>query len=199
MSGGGGCCEGLWGVRGGGGANLSTSLIFPFTALVRWNAFPTVSYHISIYNYFRSFRLLNHPRVNNISATGMFNKNWLRKYIKYTIIRAKHLQIKKTQTLWNRSKHTSNKQTLKTVQLWQCLVGTIIGVYIASNSIPLLQIEYRFHWENGPEKRPSKDRISIPMKKWWWAPFAWIVHVVPQKKLVLFCLTKMKMMTLGLS
>ena len=126
----------------------------------------------------------------------MFNKNWLRKYIKYTIIRAKHLQIKKTQTLWNRSKHTSNKQTLKTVQLWQCLVGTMIGVYIASNSIPLLQIEYRFHWENGPEKRPSKDRISIPMKKWWWAPFAWIVHVVPQKKLVLFCLTKMKMMTL---
>ena len=130
-------------VRGwGGGANLSTSLTFPFTALVRWNAFPTVSYHISIYNYFRSFRLLNHPRVNNISATGMFNKNWLRKYIKYTIIRAKHLQIKKTQTLWNRSKHTSNKQTLKTVQLWQCLVGTMIGVYIASNSIPLLQIGF---------------------------------------------------------
>ena len=32
----------LWGVGGGGGgANLTTSLTFPFTALVRWNAFPT--------------------------------------------------------------------------------------------------------------------------------------------------------------
>lgn len=28
------------------------------------------------------------------------------------------------------------------MQLWQCLVGTIIGVYIASNSIPLLQIGF---------------------------------------------------------
>ena len=41
----------------------------------------TVSYHIFLENYFTSFRLLTHLGVNNFEATGVLNKNTLRKCI----------------------------------------------------------------------------------------------------------------------
>ena len=41
----------------------------------------TVSYHIFLENYFTSFCLLTHLGVNNFEATGVLNKNTLRKCI----------------------------------------------------------------------------------------------------------------------
>ena len=53
---------------------------------------PTVSFDIFMdNNYFTSFRLLTHLGVNNIPATGVLNKNRLRKC---TIIGDKQLQKK---------------------------------------------------------------------------------------------------------
>ena len=51
--------------------------------------FPTVSFDIFRDNYFRSFCLLTHLRVDNIRATRVLNKNTLRKS---TIIGDKQLQ-----------------------------------------------------------------------------------------------------------
>ena len=52
---------------------------------------PTISFDIFMGNYFTSFRLLTYIGINNIRATGVLNKNRLRKH---TIIGDQQLQKK---------------------------------------------------------------------------------------------------------
>ena len=58
-------------------------------------------------NCFTSFRLLTHLEVNNIRATGVLNKNRLRKYI---IIGDKQLEEKGTLSLWAVQRTSAKKQ-----------------------------------------------------------------------------------------
>ena len=58
-------------------------------------------------NYFTSFRLRTHIGVNNIRATGVLNKNRLRKW---TIIGDKQLQKKEGDHFEQRSAHQAKKQ-----------------------------------------------------------------------------------------
>ena len=57
---------------------------------------PTASYHKLMDSYFTFFRLLTHLEANNVGATGVLNKNRLRKC---TIIGDKQLQKKETRPL----------------------------------------------------------------------------------------------------
>ena len=57
-------------------------------------------------NYFPSFRLLTHFGVNKIQATGVFNKNSLRKC---TIIGDKLLQKEKSVATFNSSNKTKKE------------------------------------------------------------------------------------------
>ena len=58
-------------------------------------------------NYFQSFRLLTHLGIKNIQASGVLNKNRLRKC---TIIGDKHLEKKKRGHFEQRSAHLAKKQ-----------------------------------------------------------------------------------------
>ena len=66
---------------------------------------PIFSFDIFMDNYFTYFRLLTHLGVNNIRATGMLNKNRLRKG---TITGDKQLQKRNMVTL--KSAHQTKKQ-----------------------------------------------------------------------------------------
>ena len=68
---------------------------------------PIASYQIFMNNYFISLRLLTHLGVNNIRATGVFNKNRLRKC---TIIGDKQPQEKRNVDTLNGA-HQAKKNT----------------------------------------------------------------------------------------
>ena len=74
---------------------------------------PTASFDIFMDNYFSSFRLLTHIGVNNIRATGFFNKNRLRRC---TIIGDKQLQKEERGHLVQRSGYKANSSVT-------CVVG----------------------------------------------------------------------------
>ena len=81
---------------------------------------PYVSYHICVNNCFKPFCLLSHLGVNNIQATGMLNKNYLRKW---TIIWDKQL-LKET---WPLEQRASSKKCSAVLTVVQWLVGTTTG------------------------------------------------------------------------
>ena len=63
---------------------------------------PTISFDLSMDNYFTSFCLLTHLGVNNIRVRGVLNKNRLHKY---TIIGDKQLQKRERDHFEQRSAH----------------------------------------------------------------------------------------------
>ena len=63
-------------------------------------------------NYFKSFRLRTHLEVNNIRATAVLNKNWLRKY---TTARDKQLQKKRNVATLNKTAHIKQISSLACV------------------------------------------------------------------------------------
>ena len=68
---------------------------------------PAVSFDMFMDNCFTSFCLLTHLGVNNIRATGVLNKNRLRKC---TSIGGKELQKKEHDHIEQRSAHLAKKQ-----------------------------------------------------------------------------------------
>ena len=70
---------------------------------------PTFSFDIIMDNYFTSFCLLTHLRINNIWATGVNSKNTLRKC---NIIGEKQLQKKGTWPLWTAHMKQESSVTL---------------------------------------------------------------------------------------
>ena len=75
-------------------------------------SFPTARYHIFMNNYFTSFHLLTHLRVNNIWATSMFNKNRLRKC---TLVWEKQPQKKKNVVILTRAHQVTESSRNLTV------------------------------------------------------------------------------------
>ena len=139
---------------------------------------PTFSFDILVENYFTSFRRFTRLRVNNIRATGVLDKNRLRK----CIIGDKQLQKRESGHFEQRS---SSK---KTATLTVVGSNNSRAVYIASsescepkrfahcwNKVERKYIREQlnqFHW--------VKYRIGIQTKKCWWSPFVLMVDVVLQ-------------------
>ena len=69
---------------------------------------PSLSFDISIDNYFTFFRLATHLGVNNIRATGVLNKYRIRKC---TIIGEKQLQKKRNMAALNNA-HEAKKANI---------------------------------------------------------------------------------------
>ena len=68
---------------------------------------PTVNFDMFMENCFTSFRLLTHLGVKNIRATGVLNKNRLRKC---TSIGDKQLQKKERDHIEQRNRYLAKKQ-----------------------------------------------------------------------------------------
>ena len=131
----------------------------------------TVSFDMFMDNCFTSFRLLSHLGVNNIRATGVLNKNRIRKC---SSIGDKQLQKKERDHIEQRSAHLAKMQCnlcgwLKRHQgglcrfFWIFWILEICSVLEQSwkkvysrtttKSIQLLQPEHGFYQQNGLKRR----------------------------------------------
>ena len=150
---------------------------------------PTVSLDIFVDDHFTFFCLLTHLEVNKIRATGVLNKNRLRKC---TIIRRKQLQKKERGHF---KQHTSSKKA--SLAVWQWFFRTTAGQFTwillnlvnlrdmfgvgtklkktysrTTKSVPLLQLEHGFCQQNGPKHSQVlvsewKDVGSFILFEWW--------------------------------
>ena len=82
------------------------------TPLLNRDSEKTLSFDLFMRNYFTCFCLLNNIGVNNIWATGVLNKNRLRKY---TVIGNKQLQKNWTLVLW--TAHIKQKSSLTLIRM----------------------------------------------------------------------------------
>ena len=163
---------------------------------------PNVSFHIFMDNYFTSFRLLALLAQHNIRATGVLNK---KKLSKCEIMGDKELAKKP------RGQVVQQKSTNRGVgKIFVIGWNDNRTVYIASNYLPskpsktvrrwnkidqkYVQViqPYQFHCYNQGmgfvdrmDQNVAKYRIGIRMKKWWWAPFAWMIDVAIQNAWIL--------------
>ena len=167
---------------------------------------PTVSFHLSIDNYFASFCLfclLTHLGVNNIRARGVVNKNSL---CKYTIIGDKQLQKKELDHFQQRNAHQAKMlfslcgwsewqegalhsffwilpTYRKFVRRWNKVERKVYS-RATIKSIPLLQPEDEFCQKNGSERVQTQDWYRI--KQWWWYQFVSMLDVVLQGAWILY-------------
>ena len=136
------------------------------------------------FHIFSSFCQLTHVGVNMIWASGVFNKNRLRKY---TIIGDKQVQKKECGHFEQRSTHEA--KTLCNLRGWlERQQGTLRSSYeycqlnknlfsVGTSSkevyskgttkwISMLQPKHGFCQKNGTQR--GQTQIGIWMKKWWW-------------------------------
>ena len=127
----------------------------------------TVSFDIFMDNYFTSFRLLTHLRVNNIRVTCVLSKNRL---LKCTIIGNKHLQKKE------RGYFEQCTSTKKSVQIWLVWL-TVVGwndssaIYIASSE----SCEPFFNFVPTPNKSFVRCWNKVEKKNSRTTPKTWVL------------------------
>ena len=167
---------------------------------------PGQSYHVYMDNYFTSFRLLSYLGTRGISATGVINK---KKLSKCDIMGNKDLEKKERGHVEQVT--AEQDSTTITVVGW----NDNRAVYIASNCLsskPTRNVQRwskierkyiqvlqpnQFHCYNQcmgyvdrMDQNVAKYRIGIRMKKWWWAPFAWMLDVALQNSWILYRINK---------
>ena len=144
----------------------------------------------------------------NIWASGVFNKNRLRKY---TIIGDKQLQKKECDHFEQRSTHQAKAlcnlcgwlewqqgalrsffRVLPT-KIWSALEQSWKKYIQEQQSNQFQSYNQSMGFAKRMDQNTAKHRIGTRMKKWWWYPFVFLmVDVVLQGAWVLYCIKKDK-------
>ena len=120
----------------------------------------TITFDIFMDNYFTSFRLPTHLRVNDIQARRVLNKKWLRIC---TVIGDKHLQKKGTWPLWKAHIKQKSSVTL-TVAGW----NDSSAIYIASSEScePKKFVRYRNKVKKNISKNNNQSSSTVTTTTW---------------------------------